>query len=198
MKANSFTFVINSYKMRLTGNHKNLFPICALLLILFSSSCKDEKKKDPLKKYGPFVKAVMRIDTGAFRGFNFGEKMDSVLAKESAKATEADENYLYYEYRIDTIGSYNVAYDFDEKGLSEIQSYVFINNINKVDSVFNDFKTYFDNHFGKDETQMGYNVWTVKSEIYGNVSINLSDESADFTADKTPGKLSISIYPSKD
>lgn len=190
--------MFNSYKMRLTGNHKNLLPLCFLLLILFSPSCKEEKKKDPLKKYGTFVKAVMRIDTGAFRGLNFGDKMDSVLAKEAAKATEADENYLYYEYHIDTVGSYNVAYDFDENGLSEIQSYVFINDVNKVDSVFNDFKAYFDNHFGKDETQMGYNVWTVKSETYGDISINLSDESADFTADKTPGKLSISIYPSKD
>jgi hypothetical protein len=173
-----------------------LLPLSIFLLVLFSASCK--KEKDPLAKYGTFVESVMRTDSGAFRGFNFGDKMDAVLRRETAKATEADENYLYYEYRIDTLGSYDIAYDFDEKGLSEIQSYVYITNINKVDSVFNAFKTYFDDHFGKNETQMGYNVWTVKSEKYGDININLSDESADFTADKTPGKLSISIYPDKN
>jgi hypothetical protein len=183
--------------MRLAGGHKNLFPICLLLLVLFSPSCKEEKKKDPLKKYGTFVQTVMKVDTGAFRGLNFGDLIDTVMAKESSKATEADENYLYYEYAIDTLGSFDVAYDFDDGSLSEIQSYVYINNINRVDSVFNAFKTYFDDHFGKDETEMGYNVWTVKSGTYGNININLSDESANFTTDKAPGKLSISIYPDK-
>jgi len=184
--------------MRATINHKHLLPYTIVLLVLFTASCKKETK-DPLAQYGPFVKTVMKIDTGAFRGFNFGDKMDTVLARESAKATEADENYLYFEYRIDTAGSFDIAYDFDEQGgLTEIQSYVYVKNIDKVDSVFNSFKSYFDDHFGKNETQMGYNVWSVKSEKYGDININLSDESADFTADKTPGKISISIYPDKD
>ncbi|HEX8515138.1 MAG TPA: four helix bundle protein [Bacteroidia bacterium] len=175
---------------------KKLLPL-ALFTVLLLSAC-SKKEKDPLEKYGVFVKTVMRTDTGAFRGFNFGDKMDSVLARETAKATEADENYLYFEHRIDTLGSFDIAYDFDENGLSEIQSFVYINNINKVDSVFNAFKTYFDDHFGKNETQMGYNVWSVKSADRGNININLSDESADFTADGTPGKISISIYPEKN
>lgn len=176
--------------------HKDLLPI-SILLLLVISSCNKKEEKDPLDKYGTFVKTVMRTDTGAFRGFNFGESMDTVLAKESANATEADDMYLYFEYRIDTVGSFDIAYDFDESGLVEVQSYVYINNINKVDSVFNAFKDYFDDHFGKNETQMGYNVWSVKSEEYGDININLSDESANFTADKAPGKLSISIYPDK-
>jgi hypothetical protein len=182
--------------MHSVSNNKTLFPFSILLLLAFSA-CNKTEEKDPLDKYGVFVKTVMRADTGAFRGFNFGDNMDSVLAKESANAVEADDRFLYFEYSIDTVGSFDIAYDFDEKGISEIQSYVYINNINKIDSVFNAFKSYFDDHFGKNETQMGYNVWTVKSEEYGDVHINLSDESANFTADKAPGKLSISIYPDK-
>jgi hypothetical protein len=178
------------------NGHNNLLPLAFLMLFLHSACSK--KEKDPLDKYGVFVKTVMRADTGAFRGFDFGEQMDTVLAKESAKATEADDRFLYFEYRIDTVGSFDIAYDFDEAGgLAEVQSYVYINNINKVDSVFNAFKDYFDDHFGKNETQMGYNVWSVKSKVYGDININLSDESANFTADNAPGKLSISIYPDK-
>jgi hypothetical protein len=182
--------------MFIKRGYKNLLPLSILLLSLLSA-CDSKKEKDPLDQYGIFVKTVMLTDTGSFRGFNFGDPMDAVLAKESAKASEADENFLYFEYRIDTVGSFDIAYDFDESGLVEVQSYVYINNINKVDSVFNAFKDYFDDHFGKNETQMGYNVWSVRSEEYGNININLSDESANFTADKAPGKLSISIYPDK-
>jgi hypothetical protein len=159
-------------------------------------SCK--KSKDPLKKYGPFVETVLRTEDGAFRGFNFGDKMDSVLAKEASKATEADEGYLYYEYKIDDVGSFNITYDFDEKGLNEIQSDVFVKTALQSDSVFNAFKEYFDDHFGKSELDMGYNVWSVKSEKFGDIKINLTDETADFTSDKSPGKIAIWIYPDKN
>ncbi|MDF2437824.1 MAG: hypothetical protein K0Q95_2200 [Bacteroidota bacterium] len=175
---------------------KYLFPLTLTILVLVSSCTK--KEKDPLEKYGPFVQTVMRIDSGAFRGINFGESITSVIAKEGANTTEADTNYLYYEFSIDTMGTFDVTYDFDNGGLAEVQSFVFIKNLNQVDSVFDSFKAYFNDHYGAGDTQMGYNVWTVKSEKYGDININLSDESADFTADKTPGKISISIYPSKE
>jgi hypothetical protein len=183
--------------MKLSKKNSALVPFTILILLLVAS-CSKKKEKDHLNKYGTFVKAVIRTDSGAFRGYNFGDDMQTVLTNETAKATEADENYLYFEYKIDTLGSFDIAYDFDEAGLSEIQSYVYINNIAKVDSVFNAFKTYFDDHFGSHETQMGYNVWSVRSEVYGDININLMDQSANFTTDNAPGKISISIYPEKN
>ncbi|MGZ4060968.1 MAG: hypothetical protein ACXVPU_18200, partial [Bacteroidia bacterium] len=57
------------------------------------------------------------------------------------------------------------------------------------------FKRYFDDHYGASQTHEDYTIWTVKSERYGTVRINLSDESADFTVPNSPGKISIWIYP---
>lgn len=173
----------------------SLFLLVTLLLSFYSC---EEPEKNPLKKYGPFVETVIRTEESTFRGFNFGEKMDTVLAREAGQAAEADEGYLYYEYKIDTSGSFNITYDFNENGLNEIQSDVFINDPMQSDSVFYAFRKYFDDHFGKSEVDMGYNVWSVKSEKYGNIKINLADESADFTTDSTPGKIAIWIYPDKD
>jgi hypothetical protein len=178
------------------SNIKIIFIAVILFLAAFYFSC--NKEKDPLKKYGPVVHRVIQSDNGAFRGFNFGDKIDTVSSKESSPPTESDKAYLYYEYRIDTTGSYTISYDFDENGLVEIQSDVFINNASQMDTVFNSFKRYFDDHFGKNETDMGYNVWTVKSETYGDIKINLTDESSQFTTDKSPGKISIWMYPDKD
>lgn len=168
--------------------------ICLLLAI---SSCTKQKSK--LAEYGPELEKIMRSETGAFRGYNLGDQLDSVKAKEIATPVEIDEGYLYYEYKIDdTTGSYSISYNFDETGLNEIQSDIFINKAENADKLYDSFKSYFDAHYGDSEINMGYNIWTVKSENYGDVKINLSDESADLTVDKGPSKISIWIYPDKN
>jgi len=152
----------------------------------------------PLSEYGPALENIMKSETGVFRGLSLGSRIDSVLKKESGKANEADENYLYYEYSLDTIGSYNVAYTFDEKGLSEIQSDIYINNQANTDNIFNSFKNYFDEHYGPSAMDKGYTVWSVKSDLYGEVKITLNNESSDFSIPNSPGKVSLLIYPDKE
>ena len=173
------------------------FSILVLLLLTIASCNKSSKSK--LTEYGPVLENIVRSDMGAFRGFNLGDMVDSVKHHEAAQPVEADDGYLYYEYKVDdTTGSYNITYTFDEKGLNEIQSDIFITNSANTDKIFNSFKTYFDDHYGASELDMGYNVWTVKSQKFGDVKINLSDESTSLTTDHAPGKVSIWIYPDKN
>lgn len=172
--------------------------IVTCFLIVAVCSCKTSTKSK-LAEYHPVLEKVIRSETGAFRGFNLGDGIDSVKRNEPEQPVEADQGYLYYEYKIDdTIGSYSISYNFDEKGLNEIQSDIFITNANNTEQVFNAFKSYFDEHYGSSELDMGYNVWTVKSQKYGDVKINLSDESASLTTDHAPGKISVWIYPDKN
>lgn len=182
--------------MSLFKKHQEAGVFFLLLFITFGSSCSKHESK--LKKYGPEVESVLLTDSGAFRGFSLGEKMDSVIAHEKSKAQEADEGYLYYEYKLDSSNSFNISYNFDENGLSEIQSDIYIHNPNNTDKIFNSFKSFFDDHYGESQTHGDYTVWTVKSEKYGIVRINLSDESADFTVPNSPGKLSLWIYPEQN
>ncbi len=151
-----------------------------------------------IAKYGPVFENVMRSEMGIFRGFSLGNKIDSVQLKEPLKPIEADTDYLYYEIKPDSSYSYNITYNFDETGLDEIQSDIYINNVTVADDVFSKFKMYFDEHFGESQNHQGYTVWTVKSEKYGLIIINLSDESADYSADRAGGKISLWIYPDKD
>jgi len=169
--------------------------IVSLLLILLVFSCTAPKSK--LAQYGPDLEGVMLSDIGAFRGFNFGDSLGLIKVKEIGKPIEIDKDYLYYEYKLNKSGSFNITYNFDERGLNEIHSDIFINNADDGDAVFNNFKAYFNQHYGDNQTQMGFIVWSVKSEKYGEIKINLSDESADFTTDKAPAKISIWIYPDK-
>jgi hypothetical protein len=180
--------------------HKQQSITVILLLIVCLSACTHSKSK--LEIYGTVFSTVIRNDNGIFRGYNLGDKLDSVQSTETGKPLEMDTGYLYYENKIDSsninIGSYNITYNFDDSGLNEIQSDIFIKNADRADEVFNKFKSYFDEHYGASETHMGFNVWTVKSTKYNNVRINLSDESSDFSVDKAPAKISLWIYPDKD
>ncbi|HEY0029379.1 MAG TPA: hypothetical protein VGC65_01375 [Bacteroidia bacterium] len=175
-----------------TGKNFLLSALIACLLI----ACSGPESK--LAKYGPEVANVLLTDNGAFRGLNLGDKMDSVIAKEGVPASEADEGYLYYELQLDSSCSYNISYNFDENGLNEIQSDIYIKDAGNTEKVFDCFKRYFDDHYGKSELHQGFTVWTVKSDKFGEVKINLSDESSDLTVPNSPGKIAIWIYPSRE
>jgi hypothetical protein len=166
-----------------------------MVLVIFSSCTKPKSK---LAAYGPVFESVMISDTSVFRGINLGDKIASIQKKELATPTESDSAFLYYEYPLDSTGSFNITYNFDEEGLNEIQSDIFINNPDKADEIFLKFKTYFDEHYGESESHQGFTVWSVKSQKFGDVKLNLSDESADFTTANAPGKISLWIYPDKE
>lgn len=173
--------------------HTTKTTIYFVLFICFVGACKQPESK--LNKYGALLENVIVSDTGAFRGFSLGAKMDSVQAHEKSQPTEVDDGYLYYEFKLDSSNSFNVTYNFDETGLSEIQSDIFIKNPENADRIFASFKQFFDDHYGPSESHEDFLIWTVKSSKYGEVRINLSDESADFTVPNSPGKLSIWVYP---
>lgn len=182
--------------MRITSYFPKQLFVPLLLLLIIVNSCTPPKSK--LAAHGPEFEKVMLTETGVFRGFSLGDKIDSVIFKEAAKPMETDSGYLYYEMKIDTAGSFNVTYNFDDNGLNEIQSDIYINSSNRTEEVFSKFKSYFDQHYGASQNRQGYTVWSVKSEKFGTVRISLNDESANFTVDKAPGKISLWIYPDKD
>ena len=168
--------------------------ILLFLFVLTFVSCSQDQPKPADINTIPEI--VLGGNEGVFRGANLGDSVDEVLKKETTKPIETDSGYLYYEFPLlDSIGSYNVTYNFDEKGLFEIQSTVFIiNNPAETENVFNRFKAYFDKTYGASQSEMGFYIWSVKSEKFGSVKINLSDESSDFTIANSPGKLSLWIY----
>ncbi|MFY9309247.1 MAG: hypothetical protein WAQ28_09405 [Bacteroidia bacterium] len=177
--------------MPFQSSAKNFTMVLIAAITLSSCSEITTKKTDP----AAIPELVLAGNEGLFRTMNLGDDINTVLKKETAKPLEVDSAYLYYEYALpDSVGSFNVTYNFDEKGLFEIQSIIFINNAEVTEEVQNRFKSYFDNYYGSSQTEMGFNIWSVKSEKFGQVKINLTDESSDFTIDNAPGKLSLWIY----
>lgn len=178
----------------LTTYKKNIFKSSLIALFIFSIvSC--STKKNSSEALSDVVKKVMGSNEGVFRGLNLGDNLNKVQKSEEAQILEADSAYLYYEYFLtDSVGSYNITYNFDDKGLYEIQSSIFITDANETENVMNQFKAYFDNFYGASASEMGFNIWSVKSEKFGQVKINLRDESANYTVEGAPGKILLWIY----
>ena len=170
--------------------------LISVLLIMIVFSCSPPASK--MAKYGPVFENVMLTETGVFRGLSLGASFDSVQLKEQVKPIETDSGYLYYEMKLDTTGSFNIIYNFDDNELNEIQSDILINNAANTEEVFAKFKMYFDEHYGESQNHQGFTVWTVKSDKLGLVRINLSVESSNFASENAPGKISLWIYPDKD
>jgi hypothetical protein len=174
------------------ANIKKTVLLCSVFTAMVSCTSQEQQKPADLTST---PQIIMGDNAGVFRGFNLGDSLSTIVRKEAGKPIETDSGYLYYEHKLfDTLGSYNITYNFDEKGLYEIQSNIFINNAASTETVLNSFKAYFDKYYGASRTEMGFNVWSVKSAKFGEVKINLSDESSDFTIDNAPGKLSLWIY----
>lgn len=176
-------------------NYKKINLKSSLVAIIILSIVSCTNKKSPTDSLDAITEKVMGSNEGVFRGLNLGDNLNTVQKNETAQTLEADSAYLYYEYFLDdSIGSYNLTYNFDEKGLFEIQSSIFINDASQTELVLNQFKSYFDKFYGTSANEMGFNIWSVKSEKFGQVKINLRDESASFTIEGAPGKLSLWIY----
>lgn len=176
--------------MRPFNNIKKIAVVCFIAIAVYS--CNQEQKPVDINSV-PSI--ILGSNDGVFRGVNLGDSIVTVWRKETLKPIETDSGYLYYEYLLlDTIGSYNITYNFDEQGLYEIQSYIFINDAANTEMVLNGLKKHFDKYYASTQADMGFNAWSVKSDKVGAVKINLSDESNDFTIENAPGKLSLWIY----
>src|ERR1019366_5900316 len=109
------------------------------LFIIFS--CSNSKSK--LAEYGTVFQTVMLSDEGVFRGFKLRGSQIEIQKKETNKPIEMDNGYLYYEYKLDTIGSFNITYNFDDSGLNEIQSAIFINKSKQAEEIFKNIRLDF-------------------------------------------------------
>jgi hypothetical protein len=178
---------------------QNLYVQASIMLVslVFISSCTDPKKETETNK--SIIETVMLSDKGIFRGLDLGMSKDSVLAHEKIEPVQNSTAQLNYEYTIDSTATYAITYSFDEKGaLSEVQCAVYlIKDISFIDKTYAELESYYNEFYGESLTDKGLTTWGVKSDQYGEIKINISQESPLLSASELAhGKISIWIYPS--
>lgn len=158
-----------------------------VLSALVFSSCGSEKK--PVEDYGKAFLQVMKNNKGFARGVVLGLNINQVKEAEGSKPKDEDGNYLYYEYYFDTSEFYTVEYNFDERGLYEMRIDAYLIKEADARALYESFKEYYTDAFGKIDDYYGFAAWQVKQDNR-NFRVELSDESAEYRQ----GKFSLLIY----
>jgi len=176
-EAHTIYFKFNSFRCLLIG----------LSCVLFSS-CADQQHPSPKPD---FMQQIIKDSTSFFRGIDLDMTLAAVKSKEDTIPSEEEGDYLFYEVKVDSSNSYTISYSFDDKGLSEVQVDIFIDNEKKAADLYTGFKNYFDRKLGQGDSKNGFTTWIKKEEQQsGEREVELLDESGDYNY----GKLSLSFY----
>jgi len=136
-----------------------------------------------------YFNTILKSTTSNLRDVKIGSSPSEVKTKEDSSYLLDDmEDYLHYDYKLDTSNSYTVSYDFSENMLYEVEISIYLNEIKDAKILFNSFVEFFNQSHGKHIlSEDKYFTWTsssgspkeylLKEESlqYGFVSIKVRD-----------------------
>lgn len=153
--------------------------------LLFFSFCKNSPEKSVFEK-------INTSEKGDFRGIFIRSSIAEVKQTEKNIPKNAEDDYLFYEIPIsENEEYYTLGYSFNEKGLYEILSDIYLKKPDDALKLFQQIKENFQTRFGNPQQEDDRTVvWTIKTEKSNEVEVTLSDESENYDS----GKISISFY----
>jgi hypothetical protein len=169
---------------------KNIYlTLFTILLFVACQKQKEEQQKEairtedpviPLDTMGDWVKLVMKQKEGVFRGFEIGDAIDSIKAKEKAKIHEDNKEKQYITYTFDIDDDFvDITYHYDQaKKLKSIHVNAVVNG---VESFLEDFTKFYDLRYGAGKklndtlqvwkTLKGYQIKLIKKNKESAASI---------------------------
>ncbi len=154
------------------------------------ASCNSEKKQTMLGNYSDLLAALFQSDEGLFRGIELGMTQADVKTHlDPKKITEEAADYLLIEDSLSNNRHYTFDCTFDEKGLREIRTDVFLYDQENADSLFAEVKNYFTKKYGAPAQARDGFFWLV-DHPKRPAKIALVDETDFYMY----GKLSITFF----
>lgn len=104
-----------------------------------------------LTKYSGRLQKIVKTDEGVLRGIKFGDSLEKVQTLEEAKPLESDSvGNLGYNLELGNYEDADIMYFVDKNNrVFGFTLDIYLNTKPAVDSLFGDFKNYFDERYGK-------------------------------------------------
>ena len=156
---------------------KKTFVYFALLLFAFAQiSCQDKKETTASEKtvtidstsqinnleiYSSTFNSILKTNAGMVRGLSIGDEMNAIVESAPLSETQPTNGKSYTEYFDDTdLNFADILYINDsENKISAISVDIFIEKQVAVDSLMNEFKSYFDQKYGQGKGISKMTVW---------------------------------------
>ena len=156
-------------------NYTLIFAFSGLLLF----SCADEQT-DPADNQKEAISGLLEsIDGGDVRGSSIGDGMEDVLQREKKNVVYnmPDEITCRIPLSMKDSTFYDITYNFNDQGLYVIELDLFPASIEASQSLFNEFKSFYDLRYGASTADDGYTTWFAKSGHGTDVEITMIEES---------------------
>jgi hypothetical protein len=175
---------------------KNL--IIVFLSVILLLGCNPPEQVKPVEKprifplYHVALDEIIRTQDGVIRGVNLNSKAELIKKAETAAPIEAETGHLYFEYQLDTLISYSVAYTLQNDSLEEINVQINCKDLDVSSKIFADLKDYYEKKLPNPTEDKGYVVYNCFEGQRKPFVVSLSDNST-----PTKGIISLVIYKDK-
>lgn len=171
---------------------------CLLILSLAFFSCQEDHKEIKEKKprifpeYSEVLDEIIRSKEGVIRGIDLNSAASVITKTETKQPSEVDHDYLYFEYAIDSVTSYSVAYNLKNDSLDEVDVQINCTDLDLSSRLFNDLKTYYEKKLPNPTEDKGFVVYNCFEGQRKPFVVSLTDNS-------TPkmGIINLVIYRDK-
>ncbi|MBI3521128.1 MAG: hypothetical protein HY062_17440 [Bacteroidetes bacterium] len=169
-----------------------------LVMALGWLSCGDHPKTVEQKKprifpeYSEALDEIIRSKEGVIRGVDLNSKASLITTTETKEPSEVDHDYLYFEYTIDSVTNYSVAYNLQKDSLDEVEVQINCSDLDLSTRLFNDLKTYYEKKLPNPTEDKGFVVYNCFEGQRKPFVVSLTDNST-----PSMGIINLVIYKDK-
>ena len=171
------------------------------ILLVFTmslASCDEPPKTVEVKKprifpeYHEALDEIIRSKEGVIRGVDLNSRVELITKTETKEPSEVAQDYLYFEYDIDSTTNYSVAYNLQKDSLDEVEVQINCNDLDLSTRLFSDLQTYYEKKLPNPTEDKGYIVYNCFEGQRKPFVVSLTDNST-----PTKGIINLVIYRDK-
>jgi hypothetical protein len=151
-----------------------------------------EKKPRIFPEYSEALDEIIRSKEGVIRGIDLNSPASLITKTETKAPSEVDHDYLYFEYVIDSVTSYSVAYNLKNDSLDEVDVEIDCEDVDLSARLFTDLKTYYEKKLPNPTEDKGFVVYNCFEGQRKPFVVSLTDNST-----PTKGIINLVIYRDK-
>ena len=175
---------------------KNIFLFAAASGILVACSGDPENivppKEQVFKGFHHALDSILQKKEGIVHGVELSEPLNDVKSKEKKKPDELDVDYCLYNYKVDSLTSYSVAYSFVNDSLDEMEVQINSTSQDEGATILGNIKKYYTEKYTAPLMDKGIYVFNCFDSKKKNFKISLTDNSTTET-----GVINMLVYREK-
>lgn len=150
------------------------------------------KKTRIFPEYNEALDEIIRSKEGVIRGVDLNSRAELITKAETKEPSEVAHDYLYFEYTIDSVTNYSVAYNLQKDSLDEVEVQINCNDLDLSAKLFGDLQTYYEKKLPNPTEDKGYIVYNCFEGQRKPFVVSLTDNST-----PTKGIINLVIYRDK-